>query len=96
MKTTPEEFKKYFKLVKSNRINIKVAAKACRYSVNHFRKLCKRYEKEDDKIFIHGSCGKPAHNAILQEVKNLSVSRYRTEYDEKTNPISFAYIYTTN
>ena len=58
MKCSVEEFKKNYKLVKEGKLQNVIAAKACNYTPARFSILRKRYEKEGDKLFIHGHCGK--------------------------------------
>lgn len=68
-----------------------MAAKACHYTPEQFSKLRKRFEREGDRIFIHGQQGKPSHNKKFEKVKEFVVQGYLREFDEKTNPISFQY-----
>lgn len=91
MKCSKDEFKKYYKLVKEKKLTNKVAAKACHYTPEQFSKLRKRFEREGDRIFIHGQQGKPSHNKKFEKVKEFVVQGYLREFDEKTNPISFQY-----
>ena len=92
MKCTESEFKKYYKLVKEKKIQNKVAALACNYTPEVFSRLRKKYEKEGDKMFVHGLKGKPGnHQFLTQKEKDFIVSQYLIENDDKTNPINFAY-----
>ena len=91
MKCSVEEFKKNYKLVKEGKLQNVIAAKACNYTPERFSILRKRYEKEGDKLFIHGHCGKKAYNAVSDETRRFVVEQYLKENDYETNPINFAY-----
>lgn len=91
MKCTVSEFKKYYKLVKEKKIQNKVAAKACNYTPEVFSRLRAKFEKEGDKMFVHGLKGKKGnHQFLTDEQKDYIVSQYLIEYDEKC-PITFSY-----
>lgn len=92
MKCTVSEFKKYYKLVSEKKIQNKVAAKACNYDPATFTRLRKKFEKEGDKMFVHGLKGKPSnHHTLTQEQKRFIVEQYLIEHDAEKNPINFRY-----
>ena len=91
MKCAIDEFKKYCKLVKEKKLQNKVAAKACNYTPEAFSRLRRKYEKEGDKMFVHGLKGKKGnHQFLTDKEKDYIVSEYLIENDEKC-PINFNY-----
>lgn len=90
MRCDQARFKEFSRLVKEGKIQSKVAARACGYTPERFCVLRKRYEREGDKIFIHGHCGKPAYNAVPDATRRFVVERYLEECDPRC-PINFAY-----
>lgn len=91
MKCTPQEFKKYYNLVREGKIKSKIAAKACNYSPTRFCVLCSQYEKIGDRIFIHANMGKKSSRATPLETKKIIIEEYLKVHDDKTNPINFNY-----
>lgn len=73
MKCSVAELKKFFKLVKEKKLQNKIAAKACGYTPEYFSLLRKKFEKNGDKIFVHGHCGKPAYNAAAEMLSIYAV-----------------------
>lgn len=92
MKCNTDEFKKYYNLVKRKQCTLVIAAKALGYKYQYLPFLFKKYEKEGDKIFIHGLKGKKSNNALPDEEKQFIIDYYKQENAE--NDILNFQVYT--
>lgn len=90
MRCDPERFKEYNRLVKEGKIQSKLAARALGYTPERFCVLRRKYEAEGDRIFTHGSKGRPARNAVPDSTRRFIAERYLLESHPRC-PINFTY-----
>lgn len=90
MRCDPERFKEYNRLVKEGKIQSKLAARALGYTPERFCVLRRKYEEQGDRIFTHGSKGRPAHNAVPDATRRFIAERYLMESHPRC-PINFTY-----
>lgn len=91
MKIKKDEFKKRYLQVKQHLLKAKDAARILGVTPSYFCNFSKKYEKEGDRVFIHGRCGRKPSNAISDETRAKIVYIYTTDYKLLDSKVNFAY-----